>query len=86
MLNNAKIKIAIIDDDEDDYFLIKDYIRRIEGNNFIIDWCDDYDQAIEKIKAKAHDLYFVDYRLGYRTGLELLQEPRRWDAMNLSCC
>jgi PAS domain S-box-containing protein len=74
MMNNAKIKIAIIDDDEDDYFLIKDYIRRIEGNNFIIDWCDDYDEAIEKIKAKAYDLYFVDYRLGYRTGLELLQE------------
>ncbi|HKB42929.1 MAG TPA: response regulator, partial [Chitinophagaceae bacterium] len=77
MLNNAKIKIAIIDDDEDDYFLIKDYIRRIEGNNFIIDWCDDYDEAIEKIKAKAYDLYFVDYRLGYRTGLELLQETSK---------
>src|SRR5258705_6899245 len=74
MLNTAKIKIAIIDDDEDDYFLIKDYIRRIEGNNFIIDWCNDYDEAIEKIKAKAYDLYFVDYRLGHRTGLELLQE------------
>jgi PAS domain S-box-containing protein len=77
MLNNPKIKIAIIDDDEDDYFLIKDYIRRIEGNNFIIDWCNDYDEAIEKIKAKTYDLYFVDYRLGYRTGLELLQETCR---------
>lgn len=74
MLNNAKIKIAIIDDDEDDYFLIKDYIRRIEGNNFVIDWCNDFDEAIEKINAKAYDIYFVDYRLGYRTGLELLQE------------
>ena len=74
MLSNQKIKIAIIDDDEDDYSLIKDYIKRIEGNNFIIDWCDDYDEAIEKIKAKAYDLYFVDYRLGYRTGLELLKE------------
>src|SRR5258705_7951289 len=77
MLNTAKIKIAIIDDDEDDYFLIKDYIRRIEGNNFIIDWCNDYDEAIHKIKAKAYDLYFVDYRLGYRTGLELLQEASK---------
>jgi PAS domain S-box-containing protein len=77
MLNNAKIKIAIIDDDEDDYFLIKDYIRRIEGNSFIIDWCDDYDEAIKKIRTKEYDLYFVDYRLGYRTGLELLQEISR---------
>ncbi|MES1217360.1 MAG: ATP-binding protein [Bacteroidota bacterium] len=79
MHNNPKsdsyrIKIAIIDDDEYDYFLIKDYIKRIEGNNFIVDWCDDYDEALKKIKAKAYDLYFVDYRLGHRTGLELLQE------------
>ena len=54
MLNNAKIKIAIIDDDEDDYFLIKDYITRIEGNDFTVDWCNDYDEAIDKIKAKDH--------------------------------
>src|SRR5882724_7490532 len=74
MLNNPKIRIAIIDDDEYDYSLIKEYIKRIEGNSFIIDWCDDYDKAIKKIKAKAYDLYFVDYRLGHRTGLELLQE------------
>jgi two-component system, sporulation sensor kinase E len=74
MLNNWEIKIAIIDDDEDDYFIIKDYINEIEGSKIIVDWCKDYDDGIDKIKARAYDLYFVDYRLGYRTGLELLQE------------
>ena len=71
---NREIKIVIIDDDEDDYFIIADYLKGIDGNRFVIDWCDNYETAKEKIKAKAYDIYFVDYRLGSRTGLELLQE------------
>lgn len=74
MLNVQDIRIAIIDDDEDDYFIIADYIKAIEGSNFIIDWCNNYQDAIQKINARNYDIYFVDYRLGSRTGLELLQE------------
>ena len=29
---------------------------------------------MEKVRARAYHLYFVDYRLGNETGLELLQE------------
>ena len=74
MLSGREIRIVIIDDDEDDYFIISDYIRSIETNKFIIDWCNDYKSALEKIRVQAYDLYFVDYRLGNKTGLELLQE------------
>ncbi len=74
MLKGNQTRIAIIDDDEDDYFIIKDYIQEIEDGNFVIDWLSDYQSAIDKIKAKAYHLYFVDYRLGNETGLELLQE------------
>lgn len=77
MLTARELKIAIIDDDEDDYFIIADYIREIEGKKFTIDWYNDYRIAIDKIKAKAYDIYFVDYRLGNKTGLELLQEASR---------
>jgi PAS domain S-box-containing protein len=77
MLTARELKIAIIDDDEDDYFIIADYIRGIEGSKFTIDWYSDYRIAIEKIKAKAYHIYFVDYRLGNQTGLDLLQEASR---------
>jgi len=63
-----------VDDDEDDFFIIKDYILEIEGGNFVIDWLSEYKTAISQIRAKAYHLYFVDYRLGNETGLELLQE------------
>ena len=72
MLTGRQIKVAIIDDDEDDYFIIADSIRDIEKNKFVVDWCNNYDQAIEKIKSGQYDIYFIDYRLGRHTGLELL--------------
>ncbi len=74
MLNSEKIRIAIIDDDEDDYFLISDFIRDIDGKQFIIDWFKDYESALQDIRSKSHHLYFVDYFLGNKTGLDLLKE------------
>jgi len=72
MPNQHKYKIAVIEDDEDDYLIIKDYIADIEGKSFAIDWFQDYNSAIEAIKNKEYHLYFVDYFLGHKTGLDLL--------------
>ena len=38
MPNRNLIRIAIIEDDEDDFLIIKDYITEIEGKKFVIDW------------------------------------------------
>jgi two-component system, sporulation sensor kinase E len=70
--NQNKYKIAIIEDDEDDYLIIRDYISDIEGRSFIVDWFQDYNSAMEAIKNKEYHLYFVDYFLGHKTGLDLL--------------
>src|SRR5258708_2853876 len=74
MLSGREIRIAVIDDDEDDYFIIADYIRAIETNKFIIDWYNNYQSALEIIKKQSYDIYFVGYLLGNETGLELLQQ------------
>jgi PAS domain S-box-containing protein len=72
MPNQNKIRIAVIEDDEDDFLIMKDYISEIEGKFFIVDWFQDYNEAIEAIKNKTYHLYFVDYFLGNKTGLDLL--------------
>jgi len=72
MPNQGKYKIAVIEDDEDDYLIIRDYISDIEGRSFIVDWFQDYNSAIKAIKNKGYHLYFVDYFLGHKTGLDLL--------------
>ena len=73
MPNRNLTRIAIIEDDEDDFIIIRDYIADIEGKNFVIDWINDYNAAIEAIRKKEYHLYFVDYFLGHKTGLDLLE-------------
>ena len=74
-MNSISIpRILVVDDDESDFFIISDLIGSIPGQKFIIDWTYDYDHAVDRIKHSAYDLYFVDYFLGERTGLDLLQE------------
>ncbi len=80
MNTNSATRLLIIDDDKDDFLIISDFIKHIPDNNFQLDWCYTYDQALEHIKNRTHNIYFVDYRLGAKTGLELLQE-----AMKLHC-
>jgi PAS domain S-box-containing protein len=74
------VRILIIDDDEDDFILTKEYLEAIEDRDLDIKWCYNYKAALEQIAAKAADLYFVDYRLGAKTGIDLLKE-----AMDLNC-
>jgi len=72
--NGELIRIAVIDDDEDDFLFISDYIKAIDGKKFTTDWFRDYDSAIADIRNRSHHLYFVDYFLGNKTGLDLLKE------------
>lgn len=73
-------RILIVDDDKDDFFITSDYIKKIPGVNVQIDWCDDYDTALSHIAQRNYDIYFVDYLLGAKSGVELLQ-----DALKLNC-
>lgn len=66
--------MLIIDDDEDDYFITSQYLHEIAAINVTCTWCYNIRDAQEKLLSNDYDLYFLDYRLGARTGLELLRE------------
>lgn len=68
------IKVLLVEDDEDDYLLTRDMLQEIEGASFQLDWERNYAVALATLLQRRHDVYLVDYRLGERTGLELLQE------------
>ncbi len=67
-------KILIIDDDEDDFIITSEYIRSFPGNLFQIDWCNKYNEGLKFLLERKYDLYFVDYRLGAKTGVDFLKE------------
>ncbi len=73
-MNKGTVRVLLVDDDEDDYILTRDWFSEIEGTKFELEWVTSYDVAVEAIACNQHDVYLLDYRLGERTGLELLQE------------
>lgn len=68
------LRILVVEDDEDDFFIISDYIRSIPGQNFQTDWCKDYQEALDAMQKSTYALYFIDYYLTGKTGLDLLTE------------
>lgn len=79
-MNNDIVKVLLVDDDEDDYILTRDWFLDMEQTRFLLEWVSSYDQAIKAIALCQHDVYLFDYRLGSRNGLELLRE-----ALNNGC-
>lgn len=73
----SELKVLIIDDDEDDYFITSQYLQEIESFNVSCDWCYNIKDAQQRLVSNAYDLYFLDYRLGARTGLELLRDAKQ---------
>jgi PAS domain S-box-containing protein len=69
-----RIRILIIDDDEDDFFITSEYLRQIEEYDLVIDWCYKFNEAVQLLRDHSFDIYFVDYRLGAKTGLDFLKE------------
>lgn len=72
-----QIRILIIDDDEDDFFITSEYLKQIQEYQLQVDWCYRYNDAIQHLHQRGYDMYFVDYRLGARTGLDFLKEAVR---------
>ena len=72
-----QVKVLIIDDDEDDFFITSEYLRQIQEYNLQIDWCYRFTEAIQHLANRDYDMYFVDYRLGAKTGLDFLKESVR---------
>lgn len=68
------IRILIIDDDEDDFFITSEYLKQIQEYQLQIDWCYRYNDSITHLHQRGYDMYFVDYRLGAKTGLDFLKE------------
>jgi signal transduction histidine kinase len=76
---DRQVKVLLVDDDEDDAVLIRDWLGEIETASFEVDWVQTYQAAVEAIESGQHDVYLVDYRLGEHTGLEVLQQVMAYE-------
>ncbi len=69
-----KLRVLLVEDDEDDYVITRDLLSEIEGSDFDLEWAATYEAAVEALGRERYDVCLLDYRLGAQSGLEVLQE------------
>lgn len=72
----ARTRVLLIEDDEDDYLITKDLLADIGEDLFELLWVPTFDLGRDAIANETIDICLVDYQVGERSGLELVQEAR----------
>lgn len=72
-MDDRPVKVLLVDDDEGAYVLTRSWLTESVWKKFVVEWVATYEGALVAIARSEHDLYLVDYRLGVRSGLELLR-------------
>ncbi len=68
------IRILLIEDDEDDYALVRGLLSGLSLADFSLEWVRTYQEGLKELCRADHDVCLLDYRLGSRNGLELICE------------
>ncbi|NSL89673.1 PAS domain S-box protein [Chitinophaga sp. Mgbs1] len=71
-MSERPIQILMIDDDEDDFFLVTELLRDISPGQYQLEWAPTFQKGVEAIERRIHDIFLVDYRLGPNTGIDIL--------------
>ena len=67
------IRVLLIEDDEDDYFLTLDCIESIPDAEYVVDWVSNGMHAADgKVDLEKYDVVLCDYRVGGVTGVEIV--------------
>lgn len=67
------IDLLLIEDDEDDAFLTREYLEEIENFKFNVTW-ESAPVKARMLLAEGHfDIFLIDYRLGSESGLDLIK-------------
>ena len=74
MATRERVRVLIVEDDEDDFILARDLLGEQDRTDCEIEWAANAEQALELIRDGDHDVYLIDHRLGRSTGLELVRE------------
>ncbi|GER90496.1 hypothetical protein KDW_46580 [Dictyobacter vulcani] len=71
-----KTTILLIEDDEEDYFLLRKVLTKMRNANYELRWESDPEAGLSSMLAGQHDLCLLDYRLGAKNGIELIKQAR----------
>ena len=67
------INVLLVEDDEDDYILTRDIMAEMQQPACHLEWASTFEAGLHILQQQRHDLYLFDFRLGTKTGLDLLR-------------
>jgi two-component system, NarL family, sensor histidine kinase UhpB len=67
-------RILLIDDDEDDYLIVRDMLSEARREKFALEWSRSYTAGSEALQSKMYDAVLVDYSMGMHNGNEIVRE------------
>ncbi len=69
-----EIKILMVDDDEEDFIIVRDIVGDIDRCKYTVEYSPSFEEGIKAIKEGKHDVCLIDYQLGAKTGLDLIEK------------
>lgn len=73
-MSDTATRVILIDDDADDYIIIKSLLNDIKNTAYEIKWISNSKEGIDALKKQEADIYLVDYQIDAKTGIDLLEQ------------
>ena len=73
-LTRHPLRVLLVEDDEDDYTLLRETLKEAFGSAYVLQWVPDYRTALNAIQSEEYDVCLLDFRLGAMNGLSFLDE------------
>ena len=74
------LKILYVEDDEDDYVLIRDFLADISSPRYTLHWAKSYEEGLAALDDSHFDACLLDYYLGEYNGLWFLNQVAKNDS------
>lgn len=75
--NKPLLRILLVEDDEDDYVIVRNMLGEIPSPKHELQWVADFAKALHEMACSQYDAILVDYHLAPHTGLDLLHEAAK---------
>ncbi len=64
--NSPPLRVLVVDDDEDDFVLIRQLCTDISGRRYEVRWTATYAAALHEIANVDYDIHLIDFGLANR--------------------
>lgn len=73
----SRIKVLLVDDDEEDFIITGEYLSAIKEKKIQLVWASGYEKGLQEISTNTYDVLLFDFLLGGKSGIDLLIEAKK---------